>query len=81
MYSCIPLLLPKWGNNVGSNLNLGRNSLAPSHYPAFENERDALSPPDAFWDKLYPKKHPPFFFLVQIKPIRPSPIASSLMLV
>lgn len=62
MYSCIPLLLPKWGNNVGSNLNLGRNSLAPSHYPAFENERDALSPPDAFWDKLYPKKHPPFFF-------------------
>lgn len=31
----------------------------PSHYPTFENKGDALSLPDAFWDKLYPKN---FFF-------------------
>lgn len=42
--------------NIDSNLNLGKKIFpTPRRYPTFENKRDALSLPDAFWDKLYPK--------------------------
>lgn len=53
MCCCIPLLLPKWGNNVGSD----QISFTPSHCSAFETERDALSQTDAL-----PKETFLFFF-------------------